>query len=1734
MAQANAKREFNYLNETTHYISDSEVAAYVQWINKVLASDEDLQSVLPLQSNSLFDACRDGLLLCKLINNSVPGTIQEKGLHRKAKSTIHMSENVTKALAGAVRIGCRVTNLGPEDIKNATPHLCLGLIWQIIKVGLLRSLIIDQNGQSNLGASSENLASRSDSQQSSSASEKTLLAWLNNVLENTNCPKRVNNFGSDLADSVCLAYLVQQVGGQHSNLNIQELLNEQNLQRRADLVLNAAEQINCRQFASADDIVAGNKNLNLAFVAVLHNALVAKQRSEKIEGVRADAAADLRRINVDNETKIQQLKEELARSQEDLRNLRERLDNEIQQRQVQSQQQQQQQHQAQQAFQQLEQQSQNLAAQLQERERFAQHQQQQAQQNQQALQQLEQQSQNVLAQLKEKENFSQQQARQAEEAQKAYNKLQAQLREQQEQLARLQQSYDQEQAQNQQNQNNLQRSQQQLEDSLRLADQLRSQLKDNESQFQRAQSEGRDTQNRLQDSLQQQIQKLLEQNQNLQQQLLSSQSSLRDAEQQLRNAQDQNQGLQSELNSSKQLARSFEQTNASFRDQVKSLDDKLDNSERRGRDLEQRLRLAEERQQKSEQERNAATDAARAAEVAQSSLRQQLNEAQQQLEGLYKRNETQDSDASRQLRELRQELARVRTAKDSEIAELSTKLITKESELVRALNDVTDAKESLRAQKLRSENLENARDAAQNALQESRLESDRRLEELRAELRNFENERAELQRRNQSRDADKQTLAQQLQNAQDELDNLRIGFDAEAAALNTRIAALDAELRLAREDSQRARDSIREQAERFESVEALKDSTIQNLREQLAERERTAVANAAASTAAYATLNREAQGLRTRLEEVDKETQNLRQRLQDGRKAAADYDNLRNELQEAQRFRAEAEVVSRQFNEKIQALERRAASSRAEADALRAENESLKNGTFAAQSNSEGLSLELSIARSVAESAEKENLQLQSKALRQEETIKRLQENASNLEARVQALTQNSNQENALREQLQQAQRRLAQLEDSNDGLEQQLQDAQRSAASANAASESLRQQNATLRENNQKTAQSIQTLRESLQSAERELSMYRSARGNNQQDELQQRLQNVESRINSAANQLQNSNANLSQVGNEAYLQERLALLENRLQETTRNLQVTKEAYENEANNLKAQLRILKDQRQQNNNNDQQAAGVPSEALLQLMDTIRNVTEACNKRRDAILSSIDTLHEESSSSNGSQKRLNVLDGEDSFQRQIGDLQRITVNLLDRQYIPAQQNGVIEVENLINSLSRHRQDFLEASNLKGQTAKSGAELVNALDNYFRHLDNKAQKSERRAAELSRSVDNLNDELRRARQSAQSLSELNQASDRQGSIEASSSAMNLELNTELNSLRNRSQGNNNDVFLARSRQTIEKAMKAIDALRKENKVLKSKLSLVDRDHAQIQNQISNVDPNSASSEEVALIANLQNENNQLREKLENIEQIGTSLKEQSEQLCEDSSKARSPEEKTIRELNKKIDALLDENSRIKQQLEISQSYEQSQKEKLRDASSAVNIATEATSTTLNLISSLRKDNLRLRQRIRLGAQAELKLIDRLKEVAYSRGGRSVEELEEEKQRLEEQLAEAERASTALLAQRSLLINEREYIISNSLGSLNDRANSRYASIENFRQQQQNGNASGSVQNLSNNNADRSNNQNGNRASNQNLSERQQEARNAKKSSNEINQNNNRASNQYLSRDNALSQ
>ncbi|KAL5729770.1 Fimbrin-5 [Ranunculus cassubicifolius] len=271
-ARATAKRGDSkdgstFLKATTttliHNINDSEKSSYVAHINSYLGDDPFLKKYLPLDpaSNQLFDLVKDGVLLCKLINVAVAGTIDERAINTKrVLNPWERNENHTLCLNSAKAIGCTVVNIGTQDLVEARPHLVLGLISQIIKIQLLADL--------NLKKTPQLVELVEDSQDVEElmglAPEKILLKWMNFHLSKAGYKKPVTNFSSDVKDGEAYAYLLNVLAPEYCSTST---LDAKDPKERAELILEHAEKMNCKRYLSPKDIVEGSTNLNLAFVA---------------------------------------------------------------------------------------------------------------------------------------------------------------------------------------------------------------------------------------------------------------------------------------------------------------------------------------------------------------------------------------------------------------------------------------------------------------------------------------------------------------------------------------------------------------------------------------------------------------------------------------------------------------------------------------------------------------------------------------------------------------------------------------------------------------------------------------------------------------------------------------------------------------------------------------------------------------------------------------------------------------------------------------------------------------------------------------------------------------------------------------------------------------------------------------------------------------------------------------------------------------------------------------------------------------------------------------------------------------------------------------------------------------------------------------------------------------------------------------------------------------------------
>ncbi|KAF3355844.1 hypothetical protein VdG1_06582 [Verticillium dahliae VDG1] len=256
----------------THTINEDERTEFTRHINAVLAGDPDLGSRLPFPTDTfeMFDDCKDGLVLAKLINDSVPDTIDERVLNlpgRKIKTlnAFHKTENNNIVIESAKGIGCSVVNIGSGDIIEGREHLILGLIWQIIRRGLLGKIDIKLHPELyRLLEEDETLE-----QFLRLPPEQILLRWVNYHLKAANWPRRVNNFSSDIKDGENYTVLLAQIGSEYGNTRAPLQTND--LLQRAEQVLENADKMGCRKFLTPTSLVAGNPKLNLAFVANLFN-----------------------------------------------------------------------------------------------------------------------------------------------------------------------------------------------------------------------------------------------------------------------------------------------------------------------------------------------------------------------------------------------------------------------------------------------------------------------------------------------------------------------------------------------------------------------------------------------------------------------------------------------------------------------------------------------------------------------------------------------------------------------------------------------------------------------------------------------------------------------------------------------------------------------------------------------------------------------------------------------------------------------------------------------------------------------------------------------------------------------------------------------------------------------------------------------------------------------------------------------------------------------------------------------------------------------------------------------------------------------------------------------------------------------------------------------------------------------------------------------------------------------
>jgi len=256
----------------THSYSPEETAAFSEHFNIYLSNVPDLAHLLPIKSetNEMLSKVHDGLLLAKFINVAVPDTIDARALNKvkpgKDLSLFQINENQTLVIASAKGIGIKTTNIGPGELTDgaSNPIIVLGLVWQLVKLHLLTSINLKAHPELvRLLGPQEELADLLKL-----PPEQLLLRWFNYHLANAGSQRRVANLSSDVKDGECYTILLNQIS---PNVCSRAALQENDLTKRAAMVLQNAAALEVKAGIKPADIVSGNPRLNLLFTAAIFN-----------------------------------------------------------------------------------------------------------------------------------------------------------------------------------------------------------------------------------------------------------------------------------------------------------------------------------------------------------------------------------------------------------------------------------------------------------------------------------------------------------------------------------------------------------------------------------------------------------------------------------------------------------------------------------------------------------------------------------------------------------------------------------------------------------------------------------------------------------------------------------------------------------------------------------------------------------------------------------------------------------------------------------------------------------------------------------------------------------------------------------------------------------------------------------------------------------------------------------------------------------------------------------------------------------------------------------------------------------------------------------------------------------------------------------------------------------------------------------------------------------------------
>eukprot|EP00298_Acanthocystis_sp_HF-20_P017573 c21780_g1_i1.p1 GENE.c21780_g1_i1~~c21780_g1_i1.p1 ORF type:complete len:965 (-),score=396.06 c21780_g1_i1:113-3007(-) len=248
-------------------IDEDDVYALISYLNKeftVIADECGHKFPLKPDVGEIFYACKNGVLLCKLVNKSRPNTIDERVINMNPTDE-EVHENFNLIIDSCKSIGCVI----PKDIDvdrilvGAACEQLMQIIWTLIRSILVKRLSLQQSNEL------RNIAYETDLIEDlvSLSPELWIIRWVNFHLKGA--PElRIKKFDDDLSNLEVISEILKKI----HQLDAPYMKVYEPTERINGFIAQFTQTFpNACLFVNANGLLHRNPKMVFAFLATLYN-----------------------------------------------------------------------------------------------------------------------------------------------------------------------------------------------------------------------------------------------------------------------------------------------------------------------------------------------------------------------------------------------------------------------------------------------------------------------------------------------------------------------------------------------------------------------------------------------------------------------------------------------------------------------------------------------------------------------------------------------------------------------------------------------------------------------------------------------------------------------------------------------------------------------------------------------------------------------------------------------------------------------------------------------------------------------------------------------------------------------------------------------------------------------------------------------------------------------------------------------------------------------------------------------------------------------------------------------------------------------------------------------------------------------------------------------------------------------------------------------------------------------